>query len=173
MQYKDLNLKTNQETKKVSGLDIQVLQYLPIQDKIDLIDIALQKAERDGVYNEMRLEMYFNLYIVYLYTDIVFDEEDRADEFTLYNELESNNVISKVIATIPEEEYDNLFDTLQIVKKNNTKYKNSVASVLNSFIKDLPKNAESAMNIMQNFNPNDYQEIQNFARKANADRPIE
>ena len=173
MQYKDLNLKTNQETKKVSGLDIQVLQYLPIQDKIDLIDIALQKAERDGVYNEMRLEMYFNLYIVYLYTDIVFDEEDRADEFTLYNELESNNVISKVIATIPEEEYDNLFDTLQIVKKNNTKYKNSVASVLNSFIKDLPKNAESAMNIMQNFNPNDYQEIQNFAKKANADRPIE
>lgn len=173
MQYKDLNLKTNQETKKVSGLDIQVLQYLPIQDKIDLIDIALQKAERDGVYNEMRLEMYFNLYIVYLYTDIVFDEEDRADEFTLYNELESNNVISKVIATIPEEEYDNLFDTLQIVKKNNTKYKNSVASVLNSFIKDLPKNAESAMNIMQNFNPNDYQEIQNFVRKANADRPIE
>ena len=117
--------------------------------------------------------MYFNLYIVYLYTDIVFDEEDRADEFTLYNELESNNVISKVIATIPEEEYDNLFDTLQIVKKNNTKYKNSVASVLNSFIKDLPKNAESAMNIMQNFNPNDYQEIQNFVRKANADRPIE
>ena len=173
MQYKDLNLKTNQETKKVSGLDIQVLQYLPIQDKIDLIDIALQKAERDGVYNEMGLEMYFNLYIVYLYTDIVFDEEDRADEFTLYNELESNNVISKVIATIPEEEYDNLFDTLQIVKKNNTKYKNSVASVLNSFIKDLPKNAESAMNIMQNFNPNDYQEIQNFAKKANADRPIE
>ena len=172
MQYKDLNLKINTETKKVPGLDIEVLQFLPIQDKIDLIDIALQKSEQDGIYNEMKLEMYFNLYIIYLYTNLVFNEEDRIDEFTLYNELESNDIISKVIATIPEEEYDFLFDTLQIMKKNSIKYKNSVASVLNSFIKDLPKNAEQAMNIMQNFNPNDYKEIQNFAEKANANRPI-
>lgn len=173
MQYKDLNLKINTETKKVPGLDIEVLQYLPIQDKIDLIEITLQKAERNGVYNDMRLEMYFNLYLIFLYTDLVFTEEEKADEFTLYNELESNDIISKVIATIPAEEYDNLFDTLCIVKKDNTKYNNSISSVLNSFVKDLPKNAESAMNIMQNFNPNDYKEIQNFAEKANANRPIE
>ena len=173
MQYKNLNLKINTETKKVSGLDIEVLQYLPIQDKIDLVEIALQKAERDGVYNEMRLEMYFNLYIIYLYTDLIFSDEQRADEATLYNELESNDIISKVIATIPEDEYNLLFDTLQIMKKANTKYKNSVASVLNSFVQDLPKNAESAMNIMQNFNPDDYKEIQNFVEKANANRPIE
>lgn len=173
MQYKDLNLKINTETKKVSGLDIEVLQYLPIQDKIDLVEIALQKAEQDGVYNEMRLEMYFNLYIIYLYTDLIFSDEQRADEVTLYNELESNDIISKVIAVIPEDEYNLLFDTLQIMKKANTKYKNSVASVLNSFVQDLPKNAESAMNIMQNFNPDDYKEIQNFVEKANANRPIE
>lgn len=173
MQYKDLNLKINTETKKVPGLDIEVLQYLPIQDKIDLIEITLQKAERNGVYNDMRLEMYFNLYLIFLYTDLVFTDEEKADEFTLYNELESNDIISKVIATIPAEEYDNLFDTLCIVKKDNTKYNNSISSVLNSFVKDLPKNAESAMNIMQNFNPNDYKEIQNFAEKANANRPIE
>ena len=173
MQYKDLNLKINTETKKVSGLDIEVLQYLPIQDKIDLVEIALQKAEQDGVYNEMRLEMYFNLYIIYLYTDLIFSDEQRADEATLYNELESNDIISKVIAVIPEDEYNLLFDTLQIMKKANTKYKNSVASVLNSFVQDLPKNAESAMNIMQNFNPDDYKEIQNFVEKANANRPIE
>lgn len=173
MQYKDLNLKINTETKKVSGLDIEVLQYLPIQDKIDLVEIALQKAEQDGVYNEMRLEMYFNLYIIYLYTDLIFNDEQRADEVTLYNELESNDIISKVIAVIPEDEYNLLFDTLQIMKKANTKYKNSVASVLNSFVQDLPKNAESAMNIMQNFNPDDYKEIQNFVEKANANRPIE
>lgn len=172
MQYKDLNLKINTETKKVPELDIEVLQFLPIQDKIDLIDIALQKSEQNGIYNEMKLEMYFNLYIIYLYTNLVFDEKDRIDEFTLYNELESNDIISKVIAAIPEEEYDFLFDTLQIMKKNSIKYKNSVASVLNSFIKDLPKNAEQAMSIMQNFNPNDYKEIQNFAEKANANRPI-
>lgn len=173
MQYKDLNLKINTETKKVSGLDIEVLQYLPIQDKIDLVEIALQKAEQDGVYNEMRLEMYFNLYIIYLYTDLIFSDEQRADEVTLYNELESNDIISKVIAVIPEDEYNLLFDTLQIMKKANAKYKNSVASVLNSFVQDLPKNAESAMNIMQNFNPDDYKEIQNFVEKANANRPIE
>ena len=88
MVYKDLKLKTKEEYNSVQlqeGVEIKVLKYLPIQDKIDLVQIALQKAEENGVYNEMKLDMYFNLYLIYMYTDLEFTEEEKADEFALYD----------------------------------------------------------------------------------------
>jgi len=44
MLYKDLGLKTNDQVKTISiqGKDINIIQYLPILQKNDLVQIALQ-----------------------------------------------------------------------------------------------------------------------------------
>lgn len=172
MQYKDLELKINQNVKQIPGKEINVLQYLPILDKIDLIEIALQNSEENGIYNDLKLEMYFNLYIVYMYTDLIFTEEDKLDEAGIYDTLESNGLIAEIISMIPQYEYQNLFDFLQVMRKSKIKYKNSIASIVKSFVEDMPVNAEQAMEIMQNFNPNDFNEVKNFAQAANGNRPI-
>lgn len=172
MEYKDLNLKINQQVKQIPNRNIKVLQYLPILDKNDLIEIALQNAEEDGIYNDILLEMYFNLYIVYMYSDLIFTDEDKLDESEIYDILESNGIISEIIAAIPQNEYQNLLDFLQIMKKNKTKYRNSVSSAIKNFVEDMPVNAQQAMEIMQNFNPKDYKEVKNFAQAANGNRPI-
>ena len=46
--YTNLKLKINKEIKEISFNDtkIEVLQYLPIEDKYDLVMITLQKAEK-------------------------------------------------------------------------------------------------------------------------------
>lgn len=172
MKYSDLKLKTNTDIKKVeiNGQKIDVLQYLPIEDKIDLIQIALQRAEQNGVYNEMKLDMYFNLYLIELYTNLEFTEEEKANEFLLYNELQSNDVISKIISVIDENEYDSLLDYLDTMKAEKDLYRRSVSAVLTSFIQDMPKNAEIVKDIVNNFDKEKYQAVIDFAKAANNDR---
>lgn len=172
MKYTDLKLSINNEYNIVQfeGLQIKILQYLPIEDKIDLIEIALQRSEENGIYNEMKLDMYFHLYMVYMYTDLEFSEEEKQNEIKLYNELCSNRVIQTVIHAV--DEYNELFDYLNIMKESNFKYKNSVSALLQTFIQDMPKNAEAAAKIVDSFDKEKYKEVIDFAKYANGDRSI-
>lgn len=173
MRYLDLGLKKN-EAKQILKKDqfvIQIKEYLPIRDKIDLVQIALQKAEEDGVYNEMLLDMYFNLYTVYMYTDLDFeDEKDRPED--VYDELHSTGLLAEILSKIPEDEYASLVDYLEIMRHNYNNYRRSAAGVLRLFTQDLPKNAEAASKILQNFNKQDYQNVISFAEAANGNRPV-
>ena len=174
MLYKDLDLKINQDVKYtiINDKEIQVKQYLPIKDKNDLIEIALQKSKENNVYNEIKLDMYFNLNIVMLYTDLVFTPEELEDEMKLYDELQSNDVFLSVIGAMREEEYDSLLDYLKVMKEANETHDRSAAAMLKTFTQDLPKNAAAAADIMNNFNKEDYSEVINFAEAANGNHPI-
>lgn len=176
MNFKDLNLKkdylTNTSILKINEQQIEVKQYLPIADKNDLIEIALQKAEEDGLYNEILLDVYFHLNIIYLYTDIEFSEEDREDEMQLYDLLETNGIITEVLAHMGEGEYQNLRELLITMRDLHMKYSNSAAAVLQRIITDLPKNAAAAQQIVNNFNPEQYQAVVDFATAANGGRNI-
>lgn len=175
MKYSDLNLKTKTETSIVKiddNTEIEVLQYLPIEDKIDLIQIALQKSLENGIYNEIKLDMYFNLYIVYMYSNLEFTDEEKEDEFKLYNELQSNDIIVHVIAGMEDGEYDCLLDYLKSMQESNEIYRTSAAALLQTFIQDMPKNAAAAANIVENFDENKYKRVIDFAKSANGNRPI-
>lgn len=176
MDFKSLNLKNDYLTKssilKIGEQQIEIKQYLPISDKNDLIAITLQKAEEDNNYNELLLQTYFHLNIIYLYTNIDFSEEDREDEMKLYDILETNGVIDNVVATIGSNEYLELKETLEKQVNKNLKYRNSAAAVIQRFIVDLPKNAAIAEEIVNNFNPEAYQQVKDFAQAANGGRNI-
>ena len=176
MKFQDLQLRTNYftdtqsfEYRNIAGqnYEIKVKEYLPVQDKLDLVQIALQKAEEDGIYNEIKLEVFFNLNIVYLYTNIEFELEDREDEFKLYDMLQNENFFEKVIACMGENEYKELLGYLMSMKQESLKYKNTAAAVLRTFVTDLPKNAAAAKEIVDSFDPNAYQQVVDFATAAN------
>ena len=172
MKYSDLKLKVKQSSviAAVNGINITVQSYLPIEDKIDLIEIALQKAEENGIYNEMKLEMYFNLYIIYMYTNLEFTDEEKADEFKLYNELYSNDIVISVIGAV--DEYEDLVHYLNEMKESKIRYRHSAAALLQSFIQDMPKNAETMSEIVDNFDKEKYKQVVDFAKYANGGRPI-
>ena len=171
MKYQELNLNTKIPTIKLKN-GIQVKKYIPTSDKIDLIQIALQKAEEDGIYNEVKLDCYFHLNIIYLYTDLEFSEEDREDEMKLYDILEHNDIINQVIAAIDEDEYTDLKDKMLDMKCDFLTYKNTAAAVLTRIVQDLPKNAAAAKEIVDSFDQSKYQEVINFATAANGGRNI-
>ena len=172
--FASLKLKTNSETKevKIGDATIEIKQYLPISDKKDLVQITLQKAEENGVYNEVLLDMYFALNIIYLYTNLTFTDKQREDEAKLYDMLESNNIIDMVLAALPEGEYDQLKNYIYEERYNIMEYKNTAGAVLQSIIQDLPKNAAAAKEIVDSFDKSKYQAVVDFATAANGGRNI-
>lgn len=174
MLYKDLNLKVKDqiETISIQGQDINVFQYLPVRDKNDLVQIALQNSRENGVINEIKLEIYFNIYIVYFYTDLVFSEEEKADPGQLYDELQSNGILTRILGAMNQDEYNNLVDYLEKMRAAQDTYENSAAGVIKMFIQDLPKNASEAAELLKNVNLSKYEQVNKFAEAANGGRPI-
>lgn len=174
MKLNETNFKINDQinTFTKDNYQVNVRKYLPISDKIDLVQIALQKAQEDGIYNQIKLDMYFHLNIIYLYTDIEISQEEREDEMKLYDILESNNIIDMVIANMDQDEYKELRGYLVEMENDSLTYKNTAAAVLTRIIQDLPKNAAAAKEIVDSFDPSKYQEVVNFATAANGGRNI-
>ena len=172
--FANLKLKVDKEVKIVdfNGAQIEVMQYLPIADKKDLVDITLQKAEENGIYDPIQVDMYFHLHIIYMYTNLSFTDKQKEDEAKLYDLLESNGLIAAVLGVMNEHEYSILYAWIMDKQKKIMKYKNTAGAVLQSVINDLPRNAEAAAQIVQSFDPNKYQEVINFATAANGGRPI-
>jgi hypothetical protein len=167
--FTNLKLKINSEVKEIKYNDvaIEIKQYLPIEEKIDLIQIALQNAEENGIYNDIRLDMYFHLYLVYLYTNLNFTDKQKEDEYKLFDILESNGLIDAVIGAIPESEYDRLLRYIEVFKHDILTYKNTAGAVLQTVIQDLPKNAAAAAEIVNSFDPEKYQSVQDMIAMAN------
>ncbi len=175
MLFKDLNLQIKDEEKviKINDKEIHIKKYLPVSEKLDIIDIALQKAqEADGWYNELKLEIYFNLNILYSYTDLEFSDEERANPEELYDILESNKIFEYIIAGLEKSEYEYLYSYLKAVKEDRISHSNSAAGVIKTLIQDLPKNASAANEILNSFDPEKFKELKNFAEAANGNRPI-
>lgn len=156
----------------INNNNIKVNQYISIEDKNSIIQLALQNSEEDTTYNECKLKMYFELYIVYMYSDIDFTQEEKDDAVQTYDILASNGIIQAIIAAIPQTEYIELYNMFEVTKKNKMKYKNSIAAAIYRFVNDLPINAEAAKEIIEKFNPEDFQQVIDFAKAANGGRNI-
>lgn len=174
--YSSLKLKIKENVKTITfnDLSIEVNQYLPIEDKESLISIVLQNTYdvKNNVYNVIEMDKYFHLYLIYLYTNISFTDKQKEDENKLYDMFKSNGLMDEIIKNIPEDEYNMLYNYLLDEAKNRIKSKRSVVGLIQSLINDLPTQAEAAKKIMDDFDPQKFQEVINFAKAANGGRDI-
>jgi hypothetical protein len=172
--YANLKLKTDTSVKtfKFNDTEIEILNYLPIEDKYDLIMVTLQKAKEGSIYNSIKLDVYFHLNLVYMYTNLSFTDKQREDELKIYDNLKSNGFMDLFLEALGEKEYNELFQFMTDEIKTEMKYNLSMSGVISKIITDLPKNAEAAMDIVNNFDKSKFQEVIDFAQAANGGRPI-
>ena len=166
--YANMKLKPVTTTHKFewNGNEIEVLEY-------DLIMITLQKSLEDGYYNPIKIDEFFHLHLIYMYTNINFTEKQKEDEHKLYDSLKSNGLIDAFIEQMNEFDYSELFNMLDDTKRELTEYKRSVSGIIQNIITDLPKQAEAMQDIIDNFDKEKYQNVLNFAKAANGGREIE
>lgn len=164
--FASLKLKTKDEIKtiNINEKEIEIKQYLPAEDKYDLIMISLQQSKENGIYNDFKLDMFLHLNLVFMYTNLTFTDKQRENLPGLYDILETNGIIDLVVKNIPEDELSNIYAAISEIKDSLVAYENSFAGIANNFITNLPENAQAAADIVDNFDPDKYSEVVNFAK---------
>lgn len=172
--YANLKLKVDKsiDTFIFQGQTIEILRYLPIEEKYDLIMITLQKAEENGIYNPLKIDIYFHLYLIYMYSNLSFTDKQKEDELKLYDCLKSNGFVYQFMNCINDEEYNYLFEMMQDTINNYTEHRLSTSAVVQSLIEDLPHNAKVAADIVDSFDKEKFKEVIDFATAANGGRSI-
>lgn len=151
----DFEKSINKMNKNIhfNGSDIQIVNYLSASDKYDFIMITLQKAYENGIYNPFKLNMYFNLHIVYMYTNIIFDSDVRADENTLFDILNRSGLIDAVKAEIDQKELETLWNFINETGTLLFNIQGSFLHTLSNLAQELPGKIEAATATLKNLNP--------------------
>ena len=161
--YKDIDFKqsidTELKTFEFNGSEIAVVPYLSINDKYDFVMITLQKAFEKGIYNLVKLDMYFNLHLVYMYTNIQIDTADRTDEAGLYDIFMRSGLIAKVIETIPPAEIVELHNYITAMQETIMKYRNTFGAVVGAFIEELPDQVEKIKETIESFDRDKFKDL--------------
>ena len=137
--FTKLGLSKNQEVKiiKLNEQNIEVKQYLPINDKLDLIANVINLAHDDKNYsNPVKAGVYFALGVVEKYTNITFTEKQKEDPTKLYDLLSGNKVYETIYEAIPASEVAYLADSLYKSIEAIYSYQNSVLGILESVSQD-------------------------------------
>ena len=134
-----LGLKVNQDIKNIEFNEqiIDVKQYLPINEKLELISSVINSAaDENNFSNPVKENVFLTLEILYHYTNINFTDKQKEDPVKLYDLVVSSGLVNKVTDLIPEEELDEVINGVAQSVKAIYTYRNSVLGILESISKD-------------------------------------
>ena len=137
--FTKLGLKKNEEVGilHINEQDIEVKQYLPINEKLELISSVINSAaDENNFSNPVKENVFLTLEILYHYTNINFTDKQKEDPVKLYDLVVSSGLVNKVTDLIPEEELDEVINGLAQSVKAIYTYRNSVLGILESISKD-------------------------------------
>lgn len=131
--FDDLKLKLNTDLVDIKWSEdviISVRQYLPIEEKEELIRYVVNAAldDKTGCFSPLRLEVYFCLAVCKWYTDIAI--EPLSDAGQLYDLLDSSGLMSQIMSNISKEELDFVKDLVTETTNDIARYNNSAAGII-------------------------------------------
>ena len=130
--------------------DLVVKQYLPLENKIDLIETVLDFSGSDeGFFNVVKLEAYFRIEMIKAYTNITFTEKQLEDTQKLYDMIAVNGIWTIVESNIPEEEKNYIWDAIIEMADAIVEYNRSIGGMLKSLSYDYSALDDEAVNIQK------------------------
>ena len=137
--FTKLSLKRKNEVKTITinNNQIEIKQYLPVNEKLDLIARVINGAhDQNNFPNPIKIEVIGTLEMIMAYTNISFTEKQKEDIPKLYDLLEENGVIKDIISQIPEDEYNFIIDGINKTVDAVYTYNNSILGILEAVSKD-------------------------------------
>lgn len=134
-----LGLKTNQETKIIeyNGQNIEIKQYLPINEKLELISNAISQAhDQNNFSNPIKLKIFTYIEIIEAYTNINLTDKQKEDIPKLFDLFNSNGLFDIIISAIPEGEFKELMDATYQSADAVYTYRNSIMGILETVSQD-------------------------------------
>ena len=138
--FTKLGLKANQEVRVIEWNEqkIEVKQYLPINQKLELISnvINLSHDGQNNYSNPVRVDVYTALEVIDAYTNINFTEKQREDPTKIYDLFHGNGLLTAIIEAIPEAEYVSVINGIYRSIDAIYTYHNSVLGILEAVSTD-------------------------------------
>ena len=137
--FTKLGLKKNEEVGilHINEQDVEVKQYLPINEKLELISSVINSAaDENNFSNPVKENVFLTLEILYHYTNINFTDKQKEDPVKLYDLVVSSGLVNKVTDLIPEEELDEIINGVAQSVKAIYTYRNSALGILESISQD-------------------------------------
>jgi hypothetical protein len=117
---------------------VEVLQYLPVADKLALISKVVEFAHdiEHNYADPIKTEVYLTIELITRYTNITFTDKQKEDIPKLYDCIISSSWYSPVIGLIPETERVAISSYLKELQDAFYKYRNSVMGILDNISTD-------------------------------------
>lgn len=136
---------TNVEVINFNNVQIEVKQYLPIQEKIELIEYVLNNMNVEGT--EYKFVNYIQQHIltviafVKYYTNLTFTEKQTEDIYKFYDSIYGSGLFEDIFERIPEEEADFIKRMINKIVDSTYDYQTSALGIMDAISKDY-KNVE-------------------------------
>ena len=137
--FTKLGLKPNNKIVNIEFNEqiIEVKQYLPVEEKLELITNVLELShDSNNFSNPIKVQVYTALEIIDKYTNISFTEKQKENPTKLYDLLNGNGLLEKIIDAVPQIEYDEIiagvYNTIDAVYT----YQNSILGILDTISQD-------------------------------------
>ena len=133
-----LNKKIDIDILEWNDQKIEVKQYLPMEDKLELVSTIINNSIDDnGYYNPMRVYINIIVEVILAYTNITVTEKQKDDILKLYDLFVSSGLSGKIIGeTMNPYEYKQLQQWVHETINSIYSYKNSVMGILDTISKD-------------------------------------
>ena len=117
--------------------EIEIKQYISIQDKLTMISEVLALAADDNkFYNPGKLDMFFALKVIDYYTNLSITEKQKENFIKLYDDFMSSGFYNKVFHAIPEDEVGYVYTVMKESVDQIYKYQNSAYGILDAMNTD-------------------------------------
>lgn len=134
-----LELKKNTEVETIvfNEQEIEVKQYLPIEDKLDLIGrIVNASVDDNGYYNPVKIHIFSILGIIESYSNLNITDKQKEDVFKLYDLFVSTGLSAAIFNAANPFEIKQLQGWIAELIDSIYSYKNSILGMLDIIKED-------------------------------------
>lgn len=137
--FTKLGLKLDKEIKTIiwNEQEIEIKQYLPVNEKLEMISRIINNSADDmKFYNVGKIEIFTALEFIFSYTNINFTDKQKEDVCKLYDSIFSSGLYATIMSEIPKEESQWIEEILKDTVDSIYKYQNSIMGILDTISQD-------------------------------------
>lgn len=161
--FTKLNLSKNNQIKQLEWKDqkIDIKQYLPIDEKLDLISRVVNFSIDEHVfYNPCKVEIFELIEIILAYTNINITEKQSENILKLYDLFVSSGLANQIKQNIPEDELIYINNGVLSVINEIYRYRDSAMGIMEQITTDQKMTEEGLTDIINTLKTSP--EIQNL-----------
>lgn len=155
--FSKLSLKRNDSIKEIelNGQKIEIKQFLPTGDKLDLISRVVNLSTDDNAfYNPCKVEIFEIIETIIAYTNINVTDKQFEDVLKLYDLFVSSGFKDAIYEAIPKEEIDYINKSIFATITEIYRYRDSALGIMQSVAEDFKNTDLDARKIINTLQEN-------------------